>query len=111
MRLIAGRDFRPSDAEGTEPVLIVNESLARIAWPGRPAIGQCLVVNEKSGPCNTVVGVVSDANLANLTEAGSPHYYLPMAQMLSRLDPKSRAWYASAGSITVRAADERRRLV
>lgn len=39
-RLIEGRVFAEHDRASTEPVVIVNERLARWAWPGQSAVGK-----------------------------------------------------------------------
>ena len=56
-----GRTFLPSDIAGRPPVAIVNEELARRAWPGQSAIGRQITAGE--GPraaTMTVVGVVGN---------------------------------------------------
>lgn len=35
IRVVAGRSLTPDDREGAEPVVLVNDVLARLAWPGR----------------------------------------------------------------------------
>ena len=40
LRLLAGRDFRSRDIEGSAPVAIINESLARQLWGNREAMGE-----------------------------------------------------------------------
>jgi predicted permease len=64
-RLIEGRSFNDDDRASTEPVVIVNEKLARWAWPGQPAIGKrlraaALDLGRSPAPWWTVVGVVAD---------------------------------------------------
>jgi hypothetical protein len=36
-----GRKFTAADGRG-EPVAIVNETMARVAWPGETAVGKCI---------------------------------------------------------------------
>src|SRR5206468_1173385 len=76
-----GRDFTDADS-GTQPkVAIVNEALARVAWPGREAIGQRLNMEGPAGPDTlTVVGVAADARLIALSGAVEPYIYVPLAQ-------------------------------
>src|SRR4030095_2344642 len=40
MRLVRGRDFNGDDTEGSNPVIIVNENLARAMFPGQDPIGK-----------------------------------------------------------------------
>jgi len=59
--LLRGRDFTDADRSGAPPVVIVNETMARLYWPGDDAIGQCLVLSgpDPKGPCRQVVGIVA----------------------------------------------------
>ena len=41
-RLLAGRTFTDLDSVGTPPVIIVDETLAKLAWPGENAVGKQL---------------------------------------------------------------------
>ena len=45
MSLLDGRDFDTRDRIGSEPVVVVSESLARRLWPGASAIGQRLSIH------------------------------------------------------------------
>jgi predicted permease len=62
-RLVAGRDFREEDgAEGTAPVVIVNEAFARRHWPGENPLGKRIKYGrpESDYPWMEVVGVAAD---------------------------------------------------
>jgi predicted permease len=90
-----GRFFADSDAAGALPVVIVDETLARRFWPGQDPLGRRLY---RPGDLNdmfkttektvffTVVGVIADVKLRDLTESGRAvgAYYFPMAQEGSR---------------------------
>jgi predicted permease len=82
--VLAGRRFDDRDRVTTEPVVIVNEKLARYAWPGRSAIGQRI----RAGGLNlgrrpetwwTVVGVVPDIRYREIG-ATTLDLYVPFAQ-------------------------------
>jgi putative ABC transport system permease protein len=76
--LRAGRDFTPRDSEGNESAIIINETLARILWPGQDPIGQKILGVSRTEA--TVVGVVGDVrHLALERDAGS-EMYLPIRQ-------------------------------
>jgi len=79
MQLTAGRFFNASDVQGAPLVTVVNESMARIAWPGQSAIGQCLTFYNTS-VCRTVVGIVQDAHIASVVEDATMQAYLPFDQ-------------------------------
>ncbi len=79
-RLLRGRAFRPDEGAGTEPVAIVNATMARVVWPGRDAIGNCLRVGADTAPCAQVVGIVEDAHRHRLLEPPAMQYYIPLGQ-------------------------------
>ena len=80
--VVRGRSLTDADgrSEGTVPVL-VNETLARAAFPEGDAVGRLL---EGSGPdepfSGEVVGVVRDATYRRLAEGSMPHVYLPFGR-------------------------------
>jgi len=76
IRLQAGRAFTERDRASSEPVVIVNETLARTLWPGRLAVGQFMT--QDGG--RRVVGVVADVRHEALEKAGGSEMYLPMRQ-------------------------------
>jgi predicted permease len=94
-KLVKGRFFRESDTAGAPGVIMVDEKLARRFWPGRDPIGRrmykptdinnLLAVNEKT-VFLTVVGVIADMKLHDLTEGDKAvgAYYTPIAQDASR---------------------------
>jgi predicted permease len=75
-----GRPFSASDTSGRPAVAIVNEELARRAWPGESAIGRQITAGE--GPrmaTMTVVGVVG--NIRTMFQAGDePQIYASSLQ-------------------------------
>ena len=76
IRLQAGRKFTERDRASSEPVAMVNETLARTLWPGQDAVGK--VVTQDGG--RRVVGVVGDVRHEALEKAGDSEMYLPMRQ-------------------------------
>jgi predicted permease len=76
IRLLAGRLFTERDRAASEPVAIVNETLARTLWPGQDAIGQ--IVTQDGG--RRVVGVVADVLHEALEKAGDSQMYRPLRQ-------------------------------
>jgi predicted permease len=82
-RLLTGRRFTSADRAGSEPVAIVNETMASLLWPGESALDKCLYVgDEKDGqvPCSRVVGIVEDARRFGLREDPAMQYYIPIGQ-------------------------------
>jgi predicted permease len=78
MRIVRGRGFTSSDRTGP-PVIIVNEALASLAWPGRSGIGECVYTPDRKNICTTVVGVVANARTFRLREEERPWLYSPLA--------------------------------
>jgi putative ABC transport system permease protein len=79
-----GRTFTAEDRAGTPLVMVINEALAREAWPGEDAIGKRVACCEE-GPdgspnWKTVVGVVADTRSMGLARDPAPEFYLPVAQ-------------------------------
>ena len=81
--LLAGRDFMPTDRDGTPLVAIVNETLARQFWNGN-ALGQRLRIPGHSERVVEVVGIVRDSKYWTLGENVVPTIYLPLRQNFVR---------------------------
>src|SRR6478609_8637756 len=80
--LLDGRTFTAADGSGAPLVIIVNESLAKNAWPGQRAIGKRMHVGgpRKPLPWATVVGVVADTKLGPRDEPSIEQWYMPAEQ-------------------------------
>jgi predicted permease len=74
--LIAGRDISVRDIPSSEPVIMINQTLARTLWPGQNAIGQLM----RACGERRVVGVVGDVRHLALEQASGMEMYLPMRQ-------------------------------
>jgi predicted permease len=84
-----GRSFTTQDRSGAAPVAIVNETFARLVWPGSEAIDQCLVVGGPEAPCSRVVGVVQDARRSRIDEPATLQVYVPLEQSSAILSPQA----------------------
>jgi hypothetical protein len=95
-RLLRGRPFTAEDRAGSTSVTIVNQTMARLLWPGADALTKCLQIGrEKStAPCSQVVGVVEDARRSDLQEGPTMQYYVPLSQAPASLP--SRALFVRA---------------
>ncbi len=78
--LRAGRGFTEQDTAASEPVALVNETLARTLWPGQNAIGQIVMGEGGKNPGRRVVGVVGDVRHRTLEQASGCELYFPMRQ-------------------------------
>jgi putative ABC transport system permease protein len=80
IRLIAGRDFTPADAETAPAAAIVSESMAKRNWPGDTAIGRHIRLGENpKQPWLTVVGVAHDVRYREW-DSIRPDVYVPYFQ-------------------------------
>jgi predicted permease len=88
-----GRGLTAGDVAGAEPVSVVNATMARLLWPGKDPIGQCLTVGEEKF-CRHVVGVAEDARRGSVIEGETMQYYLPLAQATD--EPQINALFVRA---------------
>jgi len=89
--LIQGRFFLPSDRNGSAPVAIVNQTLARTYWPGQNPIGKQLSMDPKVYPWVTVVGLVGDVHRQGLDSDFAPELFFPYRQLPWMNNPHSFA--------------------
>lgn len=78
-----GRVFAESDREGSQPVFIVNQTMAAKIWPGEDPLGKRLTFDDASKPTAkwyTVVGVVGDVRDAKLDQEPKSAGYWPQFQ-------------------------------
>jgi predicted permease len=80
--LLEGRTFTTHDDASAPLVIVVNQSMAKHAWPGQQAIGRRMHVGnpQKGLPWATVVGVVADAKIGSLDEPSIDQWYFPAQQ-------------------------------
>jgi predicted permease len=82
VRLLAGRTLSARDTAATEPVAVINQSLADECWPRQDPIGKRVLRGTRAGwlPM-TVVGVVADLQEQRVSFR-NPHrvWYLPYRQ-------------------------------
>jgi predicted permease len=76
IQLKSGREFTESDRAASEPVVMVNETLARTLWPGQDTVGK--MMTQDGG--RRVVGVVADVHHGGPERLGGSEMYLPMRQ-------------------------------
>lgn len=88
MRVVRGRAFTAGDAAGAPPVILVEQRLANVLWPGEDPLGKCLIVGA-GGACRQVVGVASDTRRFVASATGALRYYLPMGQRLVQAPPNA----------------------
>ncbi len=96
--LLAGRDFRDADLNQDRKCAVVNETLARILWPGSDPVGRSFFRSYEPDPerVHEVVGVVGDVRHGGPGVAAGPCYYVPLSPQTTR----------STGWLIVRSSGE-----
>jgi predicted permease len=75
-----GRTFAPTDRADSPPVVLVNESLAKLLWPDSDPVGARVSFVGAAGPWLEIVGVVGDTRSNAADAAPAPALYMPFAQ-------------------------------
>ncbi|HEX5217493.1 MAG TPA: ABC transporter permease [Vicinamibacterales bacterium] len=78
--MLRGRDFTAADTARSEFVGIVNESFGRMLWGNDDPLGRRFKVDHPKAGWITVVGVVADTRVEELTSAKPPVMYVPHSQ-------------------------------
>jgi putative ABC transport system permease protein len=98
--IVQGRKFTGDDDRG-EPVVVVNQTMARGGWPNGSAVGKCIRIGfdpsfdpftaagpptpSAAVPCRRIVGVARDVRQRSVVpvdnEAGLMQYYVPTSQV------------------------------
>jgi predicted permease len=73
-----GRDLAEGDGPGAEPVMLINETMARTLFPGDTAIGKIFL--RPCGVDRRVVGVVGDVRHLALEQGAGMEMYMPIRQ-------------------------------
>ena len=74
-----GRDFLPTDRQGSEPVVVINEALAARFFPEEDPLGKVLRTFGEAG--ERIVGIVGNTAEANLTDPPVPARYMLYQQV------------------------------
>jgi predicted permease len=75
--IIAGRAFTEADIAQHRRVVIVNETLAKMYWPGRSALGQRIFMGDFDQPQVEIVGVARDHKVRSVGEPPRPYMHRP----------------------------------
>jgi len=78
--IVDGRDFDDRDQPKTQRVVIVNQQMAEMLWPGQSAVGKRITIGVDSKDLWEVVGVVKTGKYRTLAEDPKPFYYYAMGQ-------------------------------
>jgi predicted permease len=91
-RLTRGRWFTGADRSDTQPIAVINETMARTYWKdGGEAVGGRIRVGNPRNPWVTVVGIVADERHNGVTAAVKEKFYIPHTQ-----------WHVATGGSIIR---------
>ena len=76
--ILHGRAFRPQDDSTSEPVVMINDVIAKRNYPGQDPVGRFIKWNAKNRW--RIVGVVSSIHLNSLSDELMPILYVPETQ-------------------------------
>lgn len=93
-RLREGRFPEDTDRESSQPVVLVNETLANRHWQGQSAVGRRLQISNRGPdkPWSVIVGVIREIRERGIDIATKPAVYMPLAQ-------GARAWPAPSALV------------
>ncbi len=84
--LLRGRMFTDHDDGGAQPVVLINEGMAKKFWQNADPVGQRITIGKGVGPefeepPREIVGIVGDVRNGGLDSDPEPIMYIPVAQM------------------------------
>ncbi len=77
MSFVSGQDFTWEEGPKNQKVMIINEAVARVLWPGENPVGRVAVMN---GDDRVVVGVIADVRQSTVEHEPGWQVYLPAMQ-------------------------------
>jgi predicted permease len=80
MTLVRGRMFTDLDKNDTEPVAVINESMAQTFWPKEDPIGKHVKLSRRATVWTTIIGIVADARTESLETPTVPLIYTSLFQ-------------------------------
>jgi predicted permease len=72
----SGRDLTEQDGASGDPVILINETMARTLFPGGDALGKIMLTDKE----RRIVGVVGDVRHLALEQGAGMEFYLPIRQ-------------------------------
>jgi putative ABC transport system permease protein len=99
--LRAGRYLEASDAETSQQVVVLSQTLARTFWPKGDAVGQQIMLGGADSLPRTIVGLVGDVKHKGLDAETKPQMYFPHAQF-----PRTAPFPINKMSLVIRTRGE-----
>ncbi|HMV49097.1 MAG TPA: ABC transporter permease, partial [Blastocatellia bacterium] len=87
VKLRQGRFFDEHDNAQSQPVVIINETMARQYWPGESAVGKRINLEpeDPASPWRLVVGVIADVKEMGLEAPPKAETFFPFQQLPTML--------------------------
>jgi putative ABC transport system permease protein len=104
-RLLRGRGISDQDVAGAPRAMVVSQAMARVLWPDKDPLGECVRVGGDTVPCTTVVGVAENIRSESLRDESGYFYYLSSAQF----NPEVGGLFVRVHGDAARAAENVRR--
>jgi putative ABC transport system permease protein len=80
--ILQGRAFTPNDRQGSPPVIIINETMAKQFFPNEAALGRRLYIFGRPD-AREIVGIAKTIKYQNVGEPDTAHMYVPLDQSYS----------------------------
>lgn len=97
--VLRGRVFTRADAETAQPVVAINQTLARQIGAKESSLGSALA----DGPISRqIVGVVADIKEMGLNLPAEPTVYVPAAQVPNELTAATNEWFLVSWLVRIR---------
>lgn len=77
---VEGRDFDERDQPKTQAVVVINQRMAEMLWPGESVVGKRFFIGTENRDAYEVVGVVKTGKYRSLAEEPRPYIYYSMTQ-------------------------------
>jgi predicted permease len=105
IRIVAGRGLEPGDGAGRPGVMIVNETMARQAFPNQNAIGRIVLAGPRQIPYE-FVGIAADIHQLRADRDPGPQYFVDMRQMAITNPPSGPPPFPLGAYYVVRASGD-----
>jgi predicted permease len=80
-RIVKGRAFGATDSRGSPRVMVIGETMARLLWPDRDPLGECISIRSAGTPCHTIIGIAKDVRGFHRLEETAVRFYVPFSQV------------------------------
>lgn len=84
--IVRGRSFTNRDTSNSQPVAVINETMARQVWPGQDPVGHSVKLDGTGERNRQIVGVAADVRHDRSDTHSLPQVYVPTVQYPSVLE-------------------------